>query len=166
MCDADPCSGVVLRLFLCWDCGFDSCWQYGCMSLVSVACCQVEVSVSGWSPLQRNPTECGVECRTGCYFETSPIRRPWPTGVCWALEKNVNCVACCMYISPKFLTDELPLLKNIHIYVYMGTAVAQWLSCCVTNRKVAGSILAGVIGIFHWHKILPIALRPWGRPSL
>ena len=33
-------------------------------------------------------------------------------------------------------------------------------------RKVAGSIPAGVIGIFHWHKILPIALWPWGRLSL
>ena len=30
-----------------------------------------------------------------------------------------------------------------------GTAVAQWLRCCATNRKVAGSILDGVIGIFH-----------------
>ena len=29
-----------------------------------------------------------------------------------------------------------------------GTAVAQWLRCCATNRKVAGSIPAGVIGIF------------------
>jgi len=28
--------------------------------------------------------------------------------------------------------------------------VAQWLRCCATNRKVAGSIPAGVIGIFHW----------------
>ena len=31
-----------------------------------------------------------------------------------------------------------------------GTAVAQWLRCCATNRKVAGSIPDGVIGIFHW----------------
>ena len=30
-----------------------------------------------------------------------------------------------------------------------GTAVTQWLSCCATNRKVAGSIPAGIIGIFH-----------------
>ena len=30
-----------------------------------------------------------------------------------------------------------------------GTVVAQWLWCCATNRKVAGSIPAGVIGIFH-----------------
>jgi len=32
-----------------------------------------------------------------------------------------------------------------------GTAVAQWLRCCATNRKVAGSIPDGVIGIFYWH---------------
>ena len=30
-----------------------------------------------------------------------------------------------------------------------GNMVAQWLRCCATNRKVAGSIAAGVIGIFH-----------------
>ena len=30
-----------------------------------------------------------------------------------------------------------------------GTAVAQWLRCCATNQKVAGSIPDGVIGIFH-----------------
>jgi len=38
----------------------------------------------------------------------------------------------------------------IYIYIYnrVGTAIAQWLRCCVTNRKVAGSIPAGVIGCF------------------
>jgi len=29
-----------------------------------------------------------------------------------------------------------------------GTAVAQWLRCHATNRKVAGSIAAGVSGLF------------------
>jgi len=29
-----------------------------------------------------------------------------------------------------------------------GTAVAQWLRCWATNRKVAGSIPAGVSGFF------------------
>jgi len=48
----------------------------------------------------------------------------------------------------------------------MRIAVAQWLRCCATNRKVAGSIPAGVSGIFDWHKILPIALWPWNRLSL
>ena len=32
------------------------------------------------------------------------------------------------------------------------TAVAQWLRCCATNRKISGSIPDGVTGIFHWHK--------------
>jgi hypothetical protein len=36
-----------------------------------------------------------------------------------------------------------------YIISYMGTAVAQWLRYCATNRKVAGSISDGVIGIFH-----------------
>ena len=54
-----------------------------------------------------------------------------------------------------------------HDYLMLlGTSVAQWLRCCATNRKVAGSIPAGVIAIFHWHKILPIALCPWSRLSL
>jgi len=30
----------------------------------------------------------------------------------------------------------------------MGTAVAQWLKRCATIRKVAGSIPAGVSGLF------------------
>ena len=35
----------------------------------------------------------------------------------------------------------------IIIIIIMGTAVAQWLRCCATNWKVAGSIPAGVNGI-------------------
>ena len=30
----------------------------------------------------------------------------------------------------------------------LGTVVAQWLRCCSTNRKVTGSIPAGVSGFF------------------
>jgi len=32
--------------------------------------------------------------------------------------------------------------------LHLGTAVAQLLRCCATNRKVAGSISAGVSGFF------------------
>jgi hypothetical protein len=35
---------------------------HGCLSVVSVVCCQVEVSATGLSLVERNPTECGVSC--------------------------------------------------------------------------------------------------------
>jgi hypothetical protein len=37
------------------------------------------------------------------------------------------------------------------VYSSRGTAVEQWVRRCAANRKVAGSIPDGVIGIFHWH---------------
>ena len=42
-----------------------------------------------------------------------------------------------------------PLEVFFTVMIRGGTAVAQWLRCCDTNRKVAGSIPDDVIGIFH-----------------
>ena len=42
-------------------------------------------------------------------------------------------------------------IKSGGTYGYRGTAVAQWLRCCATNRKFAGSIPEGAIGISHGH---------------
>ena len=39
--------------------------------------------------------------------------------------------------------------KLYRVCVAAGKAVAQRLGCCATNRKVAGSIPAGIIEIFH-----------------
>jgi len=39
--------------------------------------------------------------------------------------------------------------KKIIVHPKMGTAVAQCLRCYATNRKFAGSIPDGVVGIFH-----------------
>jgi len=74
---------------------------------------------------------------------------------------NTNQMLICLFPSMHFYA-----LRYFFFLVQEYTAVAQWLRCGITNRKVAGSIPAGVIGIFHWHKILPIALWPWGRLSL
>jgi len=40
------------------------------------------------------------------------------------------------------------ILGNLLIYC-LYNAVAQWLRCCTTNRKFAGSIPDGVTGIFY-----------------
>jgi len=37
----------------------------------------------------------------------------------------------------------------VQILARTGTAVAQWLRHCAANWKVAGSIPADVVGIFH-----------------
>ena len=47
------------------------------MSVVTVMCCQVEVSATSWSLVQRSPTDCGASL---CVLETSCMSRPWPTG--------------------------------------------------------------------------------------
>jgi len=39
--------------------------------------------------------------------------------------------------------------KFVPVIKQAGTVVAQWLRCCATNQKVAGSIPASVIGVFH-----------------
>jgi hypothetical protein len=49
---------------------------YECLYLVSVVCCQVEVSASGWSLVHRSPTACGVPEYNR---EASIMRKPWPT---------------------------------------------------------------------------------------
>jgi hypothetical protein len=45
---------------------------HGCLSLV---CCQVAVSATGWSLLQRSPTDCGV---SECHREASMMEKLWP----------------------------------------------------------------------------------------
>jgi len=44
--------------------------------------------------------------------------------------------------------DTLVLLVGFTIEI-MRAALAEWLRRCATNRKVAGSIPDGVIGIFN-----------------
>ena len=84
--------------------------------------------------------------------------------VAWNLscmKKGIKMIWIFKYFEVQFLKTDYNNYMS-----YLETAVAQWLRCCATNRKVAGLIPAGVIGIFHWHKIFPIALWPWGRLSL
>jgi hypothetical protein len=53
---------------------------------VSVVCCQVEVSESGRSYVQRIHTKCVSKCD----HEASIIRRSWPTWDCCAMVKQNN----------------------------------------------------------------------------
>jgi hypothetical protein len=50
--------GLGLRLFSCWNSGFVSRWGHAYMFLVNVVCCQVDVSATGRSIVQRSPNDC------------------------------------------------------------------------------------------------------------
>jgi len=52
------------------------------------------------------------------------------------------------------------VLEFSNVRSFRGTAVAKWLRCCATIRKVAGSIPAGVSGFFI------VIIWTWGRLSL
>jgi hypothetical protein len=61
---ADPSGRAVLgeelRPIAGWDCGFESRRGNGCLSVVNVVYCQVEVPATGRSLVQRSPIDCGV----------------------------------------------------------------------------------------------------------
>jgi hypothetical protein len=57
-----------------------------CLSLVNSVCCQIEISASGRSLLQRSPTQCGV---SECDREASIMRGPWPTRNCCSMKKKI-----------------------------------------------------------------------------
>ena len=57
-------------------------------------------------------------------------------------------MAHCGAVTPKKI-HNLFILDFIFVISIVGTSVAQWLMCCATNRKFAGSIPDDVIGIFH-----------------
>jgi hypothetical protein len=86
--------GVGLRPLVCWDCGFESRRGHERLSLVSVSCCQVEVSATGWSLVQSGPTECGL---SECDREASTIGVPDPLGL-----------LCRDFVIPKIHTLPLP----------------------------------------------------------
>ena len=49
-----------MRPLACWDCEFESRRGHGGLSVVSVVCCQVKVSATSWSLVQRSHTYCGA----------------------------------------------------------------------------------------------------------
>jgi hypothetical protein len=48
------------RPFTYWNRGFEPHRGHGYLSVVSAVCCQVEVSATSWSLVQRSPTDCAA----------------------------------------------------------------------------------------------------------
>jgi hypothetical protein len=76
-----------LRSLTYWDYGFEFQRRHGFLSMLSVVCCQVKVSATGRSLVQRSPAECGA---SECDRDASIRKRPWPTRGCCISEKNLS----------------------------------------------------------------------------
>jgi hypothetical protein len=84
------------KALACWDCGFEFLRGHGCLSLVSVVCCQVDDSASNWSFVQRSHNECGVSKK--CVIaKPRTMRRPRTPRGCRAIGKKNYIIYC--YIS-------------------------------------------------------------------
>ena len=53
---------AVWRRSLAGIAGFEFLLGHGCLFLVSIVCCQVQVSAMGWALVQRSPTDCACVC--------------------------------------------------------------------------------------------------------
>ena len=122
--------GVGLRPLACWNCGFESRRGHGCLSLVSVVCCQVEVYASGWSLIQRSPTECDV---SECDRKASTMSRPWPTRGCCAIGEKKLTVSL-GFIQRHSLAEQLfirvlfplPLLRSLLQGIHKRLVRFKW----------------------------------------
>ena len=104
----------------CWDFGFEYRRGYGCLSLVSVVCCQVEVSADhssrGLLPW--------VVCKTECDRESSIMRRLWPTrGYCAIWKKYVTDVHCVGLICNNYMWRKWTRKLNWHFFCLTGEAM-------------------------------------------
>ena len=79
----DTC-GVGLRPLTCCDCGFESRWVHGYLSIVSVVLSGIEICV-GLITRPEKSYKCGV---SECDRDSSTMKGPWPNGGCCAMVKR------------------------------------------------------------------------------
>jgi len=112
----------IRAVFLIWD-------THSVLNLRYAQCFECEMRTVFWIWDTRGV----LNLRYAQYFEFEISTVFWIWGNIWIFSKP-------------------PYRIYLSTFLIKGTAVAQWLRCCSTNWKVAGSITAGVTGIFHWYK--------------
>jgi hypothetical protein len=127
----------------CWDCGFDSCRRQRYLSLVSVACCQAEVSASGWSLVQRSPTECG--CVSNC--------QRWgglgPIGAVTPKERKITKLFGLIYSRVKNISQQ-PSPSMFHVTRLLWRCKRQVrLKCYYKHIRKHGVISGKIALLFH-----------------
>ena len=113
------------------------------LALLSVVSCQVEVSASGWSLVQRSSTECDV---SECNLEASTVRRPrLARGYCAMKEKQdvgttsprtpVTISAPTRHYIPQYL-------NLLHMHLITAVAVTATTTATITRTTTTATIRA------------------------
>jgi hypothetical protein len=138
------CGSAAARLLRLWVRIPPGAW----MSVLSVVCCQVEVSKTSWSLVQRSLTDCGVSL---CVIQKARERGgPGPLGAVAPIEKkNQTCFMSPFwhlklwrgsYIFGKFVHSCIqPPFTCLYCYVWHVSSRARplalhWLHTSVNNR--------------------------------
>jgi hypothetical protein len=127
--------------------GFGSHREHRCLCVVIVVCCQVKVSVTGWSLIQRSATDGGV---SECDRDISILKRTWSIG------KEGNCALrnfsrkcphtqkiqilcyyigfCTLILPRKYLVGRIAYGKDVN-WVMTARLSTDWL-CVYRSRKI------------------------------
>ena len=114
---------------------------HGCLSVLSVVCCQVEVSATNWSLVQRSPTDCGTSLCV--IWKPRKLGVPGPLGTLAPnreeKEISLNCYAFCYHDVCTFLALTIMLFL---MYGFLRhefcVCVHYWLNgstCAILARR-------------------------------
>ena len=110
--------------------------EHGYLCLVSVVFCPVEVFASGWSLVQRSPTECGA---SECNRKASIMRRPWPTrGRCAIKRPFAHVLYSVWWYSNKWISFSQSVRCFVQLAVLASLSAEVWELMSITwsnNRE-------------------------------
>ena len=104
--------------------------------LVSVVCCQVEVSATSWSLVQRSPTDCGASLSV---IRKTSWMRSWPIGGCRAKNKQssvrgvpITCfLQCSCWARAGFIINFVKICRPWGVYSRQsGQKISRFLLFC------------------------------------
>jgi hypothetical protein len=100
------------------------------VSLMSDACCRVQVSAMGRSFVWRSHTESDV-CE--CDLETSTMKRPILARVCRVIKNKI--IKFYTYVNSLFISSVCVQEESLHGYFALGS---DWKSDVVDNQRLVG----------------------------
>ena len=137
------------------------------MSVVSVVCCQVEVSVTSWSFVHGESYR--LWCVVVCDLETSWMRRPWPTGGLSPQKQTNHWEIKVETIRVHTLLPPFPLSMCITLKIVPESYSKTWVTMyhLASHKSNPSSVLRGIVDSYStlpwltWEAVTFVEGTPW-----